>query len=188
MVQICPLLQAHGSCSSEYCPYNHDVRICDVCDILCTSTAAYNSHLRGKKHRSKVLGQSTLFKCPICVVSVYGPASWDQHVTGASHMRQAQLQGVSSDVEPQGAELYGRTHCGLCDKYIPTQYWPGHLQGLLHRRKESVVAYKTAMEEAEKNKHGVTISASLDFGVVDIADAGRGVRVDFKIDTTSTLR
>ncbi|KAF7971347.1 hypothetical protein HWV62_21363 [Athelia sp. TMB] len=58
------------------------------------------------------------------------------------------------------------------------------MAGLLHRRKESVVAYKTAMEEAEKNKHGVTISASLDFGVVDIADAGRGVRVDFKIDTT----
>lgn len=185
MVQVCPLLKANGSCSDELCRFNHDVRICEDCDVLCTSVAAYNAHIQGKKHRSKVLGLSTLFRCPLCRVSVYGPVSWNQHVTGGPHQREAALQGVPAHVEPEGAgDIYGQMYCGLCDRHIPTYLWSSHAQGAAHRQKERVAAYKTALNEAEKNKHGVTVSEGINFRVVDVADARNGVSLHFTVDTT----
>lgn len=59
-----------------------------------------------------------------------------------------------------------------------------HLQSPKHLTAEKYVAYKATLEEAEKNKHGVTVSDVLDFGIVSAADAQKGVNVQFVIQTT----
>jgi helicase MOV-10 len=38
------------------------------------------------------------------------------------------------------------------------------------------------MEDAEKNKHGVTISQDLKFGIVDLMEAQRAVSVEFTME------
>lgn len=184
-LQVCPQLQSKGACGDESCAFNHDVRICEDCDVLCTSAASYRSHLGGKKHRSKVLGLSTLLQCPLCNVQVYGPITWEQHVAGGPHQREAIRQGVSANVEPVGPEeIQGKVFCALCDTHIPQHQWSKHLQGAMHRKKERLTAYKTALEEAEKDKHGVTVTEGLDLGIVSIKDAQGGVSVTFKTETT----
>lgn len=64
------------------------------------------------------------------------------------------------------------------------KYMGKHIQGPKHRTAEKYVAYKATLEEAEKNKHGVTISNPLDFGIVAPADAQKGVFMEFFIQTT----
>jgi len=80
--------------------------------------------------------------------------------------------------------LSGKVFCGVCDKQIPSARWASHPQSLEHRRKEGYTAFKTALEEAEKDKHGVVLSEGLDFGIVESADAARGVSRTLIIETT----
>jgi helicase MOV-10 len=52
------------------------------------------------------------------------------------------------------------------------------MNGARHHRREQFQAFKSAFEEAEKDRHGVTLShkEGVDFGIVDLADAQRGVQ------------
>ena len=182
---VCPQLQTNGACSDASCSLNHDVRICEDCNVLCPSSTSYNSHIAGKKHRRKMLGLSTLFHCPLCHVKIYGPTAWSQHVSGGPHRRTAGLQGVSPEVEAEGAgDIDGQTYCGLCDKHIIQHQWSSHVRGVAHHNKERLSAYRTAIEEAQKNKHGVTVSEGIDFGIVDVAEAQETVSVKFTMETT----
>lgn len=185
MVQVCPQLQSKGACGDQLCKFNHDVKLCGDCDILCTSAASYRSHLAGKKHRSRVLGSSTLLRCQLCNVEVNGTIVWKQHIAGGSHQREAARQGVPAEVEPAGPDdANGRTYCMVCERHVVQRHWSTHLEGTLHRDKERLAAYKTALVEAEKDKHGVTVSKSLDFGIVSMADAQSGVSVKFDVETS----
>ena len=78
----------------------------------------------------------------------------------------------------------GKSFCGVCDKHIPDALWASHPKSQEHRRKEGYTAFKVSLEEAEKDKHGVTLSEGLDFGIIESADAARGVSQTLTIETT----
>lgn len=180
MVQICRELQANGTCSNSTCTFNHNLRICKDCDIICTSEHAYNSHLRGRKHGSKILGQSS-------------PKNWNQHIPVGRDQPTTAFQGVSAKAQPERAGnvdvRHGQNYYSLRDR--PTREYKhiglGYLQGTTHQNKERFASYQTALQEAEKNKHGVTVTDCLDFGIVNVVDARarRSVNLQFIVETTT---
>ena len=87
------------------------------------------------------------------------------------HRSKAELAGVSV-VEPEEPTSGARNeYCAVCNMVIERRYWAGHVQSPKHRKKEHFAKYKTALEEAERDKHGVTVSGDLDFGIVSPSDA-----------------
>ncbi|KAH7924376.1 P-loop containing nucleoside triphosphate hydrolase protein [Leucogyrophana mollusca] len=185
MVRICPQLEAHGVCTIAQCPEYHEVKTCELCGVFCASFAWYEAHIAGKKHRRKAAGSNTTLHCSVCNVYIYGQRVWEQHVLGGPHAKKALQQGLSPAVEPTIPDtLPGRVFCSVCDKHIPEGLWSSHSQSFDHRKKEGYGAYKAALREAEKDKHGVIVSGDADFGVVEILDAKNGVSRSLTIQTT----
>lgn len=185
MVIICPQLEAHGACTNPLCTGYHDIHLCELCGIFCASTKWHEAHLASKKHRRKLAGLGGQYHCTICGTSVSGHKSWVQHVQGKRHCRNAKNMGVLPEVAPAIPEsLPGNVFCGVCDKQVPESLWPSHPQSLEHRRKEGYTAFKTALEEAEKDKHGIVLSKGLDFGIMENADAARGALQTLTIEST----
>ncbi|KAH7924362.1 RNA helicase [Leucogyrophana mollusca] len=185
MVRICPQLEAHGACTIAQCPEYHEVKTCELCGVFCASFAWYEAHIAGKKHRRKAAGSTTTLHCPVCNVYIYGQRVWEQHILGGAHAKKALQQGLSPAVEPIIPDtLPGRVFCSVCDKHIPEGQWSSHSQNFDHRKKEGYAAYKAALREAEKDKHGVIVSGDADFGVVEILDAKDGVSRSLTIQTT----
>lgn len=186
MIIICPQLKAHGACTDTQCTGYHDVHLCELCGIFCTSTKCHEAHLASKKHHRKLDGHDgTQYQCTICGTPVVGRKSWDQHLQGKRHRRKAEKKGVLPEVAPAIPEAFpGKVFCGICDKQIPEGLWPSHPQSPGHRRKQGYTAFKTALEEAEKDKHGIVLSEGLDFGIMENADAARGVLRTLTIEST----
>lgn len=186
MVKICPQLEAHGACTDTHCTGYHDVHLCELCGVFCASTKWYEAHLASKKHRRKLAGHDgSQYHCTTCDTIISGHKSWGQHVQGKRHRRNAQNQDALPEVAPAIPEAFpGRVFCGVCDKHIPERLWPSHPQSLDHRRKEGYTAFKTALEEAEKDKHGIVLSEGLDFGIIENVDAARGVLRTLTIEST----
>jgi len=106
-------------------------------------------------------------------------------VSGSGHRGKTAAQGASTVVEPEEAAATARSeYCTLCGVFVPRTLWTQHAQNSTHRRKEGFAAFKVTLEEAEKNKHGVTVSEGLDFGIVRPADARTGVSLQFSMETT----
>ena len=189
MVRVCPHLQSSGTCAVESCPFNHDVIFCEPCQRIFTSARIYEAHSRGKKHLKVISGVSTSFHCPACGVNVSGMHCWEQHINGRLHRSRTEGVGASVDVQPEEAHaLPGQTRCQLCDVNVNSRHWTSHVTKPSHKRREQFVAYKSAFDEASKDKHGVTIShgdSGIDFGIVELQDAEGGVRVELKIQMTS---
>lgn len=186
MVKICARLEAHGACTDSLCTEYHQVHICELCGVFCASTKWYEAHLAGKNHRRRLSGfDGRQYHCTICDTQVYGQKSWNQHVNGKQHCTNAENKGVLPVIAPVIPDaLPGKSFCGVCDKYIPHALWASHPKSSEHRRKEGYTAFKTALEEAEKDKHGVVLSEGLDFGIVESADAVQGVSHTLTIETT----
>ncbi|KAG1732662.1 RNA helicase [Suillus paluster] len=185
MVQICPQLEAHGACTDSQCTGYHDVHICELCGVFCSSTAWYEAHLLSANHRRQSAGHDgRRHHCVICDAYVSGRRCWDDHVRGRQHCRNAEHKGVSADVAPVIQALPGELFCSACDRHVPEALWASHLQSAEHRRKEGYNAFKTALEEAKRDKNGVVISEGGDFGIVESVDAARGESRTLKIETT----
>jgi helicase MOV-10 len=107
---------------------------------------------------------------------------WSTHLSTRRHRQNVKQQGETAVVEPVEASEKG--YCAICRREVMPRYMAKHLQSPKHRTAEKYIAYKATLEEAEKNKHGVTISDPLDFGIVTPADAQKGVSMQFVIQTT----
>ena len=185
MVKICRKLKSQGACSDNACHYRHDVQICEDCGVMCTSARIYEAHLQGKRHKRHVSGQAVVHHCSVCSVNVNGPKAWSQHLLTKRHRSQANQQGVPAEVEPEEAVSTSRSdYCALCKVALEPRVRSRHFKSPKHRAKEKYFSYKATLEEAEKNKHGVTVSDGFDFGIIAPADAQKGVAVQFVIQTT----
>lgn len=179
MVKICPKLQSQGACNDPSCIYRHDVRICEECGVVCSSAALFQSHIQSKRHKRQLLGLNDVQHCPLCNMNVMG--LWSQHLLTRRHCKMAKRQGETAVVEPLEATT---GYCAICRKQVMPNHMTRHLQSPKHLTAEKYVTYKATLEEAEKNKHGVTVSDVLDFGIVSAADAQKGVNVQFVIQMT----
>jgi helicase MOV-10 len=186
MVKICARLEAQGACTDPLCREYHQVHICELCSVFCASTKWYEAHLAGKNHRRRLRGfDGRQYHCTICDTQVSGQRFWVQHVKGMQHCRNAEIKGALANVAPIIPDtLPGKSFCGVCDKYVPNSLWASHPQSSDHRKKEGYAAFKIALEEAEKDRHGVVLSEGLDFGIVESEDAARGVSRTLTIEIT----
>ncbi|EAU82902.2 RNA helicase [Coprinopsis cinerea okayama7 len=130
-------------------------------------------------------GRNQILRCPLCEVNVVGP-SWDEHLGGTKHRKQAVKNGVPIDVEPITAiSTETSTVCDVCKAQVPNHLWSRHVQSPRHKSREKFLQYRAALDEAEKDKNGLVVDAAKDLGYVDPAAAGGGL--SFKIDIKSTL-
>jgi helicase MOV-10 len=103
--------------------------------------------------------------CTTCGVVSTSKEWHDAHLRGKQHRKKSSARG------PPAA---GSIHCATCDVYCtPTQY-RNHVSSIKHAQKARSLAFMSVLEEASKDKHGITITYEedgLDFGIVGLRGA-----------------
>ena len=130
-------------------------------------------------------------RCPICEVLITGANVWNAHVNGRRHRATAQRLGVSPNMDPEegGGEVTGHVYCSVCDTYVHEAFWGRHPQARLHLTRLRFGAMRSALEEAAKDKHGVTVSFAdgVDFGILNTSRTTRTVELNMIVETTIPL-
>ncbi|KAF7966507.1 hypothetical protein HWV62_21353 [Athelia sp. TMB] len=164
----------------------HDVMACNDCSVVCTSSTGYAAHLRSRGHARRISGSNTLLHCPLCNLNVVGSRGWIEHLQSKRHLNK--VDPTTGEVAPELPESTEREEfCNTCNTVIPRHAWQRHLQTSGHLKKERYTAYKSVSDEAEKDKHGIAVSGSLDFGIVEPADAQQGIRLNMSVENSVPL-
>lgn len=185
--EACPQLLSHGVCENNSCQYRHNVSSCELCNLVFASPADYAAHATTKQHLNKVQGESgALLHCSVCQKYVSGMKNWIQHVASPRHAAVAAQTGRQPDVVPEEPEYVpGHTLCATCNSHIPDRNWPRHHLTPKHKDREQFVSFRSALDEAEKDKNGVSVLGEFDFGIVDGPVAKSGVTIQSTIKNTT---
>lgn len=114
-----------------------------------------------------------------------GTFGWDHHLTSRKHVARAKAQALAPNIEPE--EPTGNDderNCRICQQLIRGGAWNQHLLSSKHQRKEAFTKYKAALDEAEKDKNGVSIGGIFDFDFVDPAAGAMGLQSTLTIKTS----
>lgn len=105
---------------------------CSLCNLVCTSTVVYDSHMQGKNHAIKVRAASSVkggeLRCGVCNIYVTSQEALTNHLAGKQHKRKSERM---KDIQG-GVQL----HCALCG--VKSTDRPGieaHLKGKRHLEK-----------------------------------------------------
>ncbi|KAG6853379.1 hypothetical protein C0991_004840 [Blastosporella zonata] len=136
---------------------------------MCASQFEIEEHVQSRVHVNKVRGQSLVFRCTLCRGHLTGRSGWNTHLRSWKHIRRAKTASVDPNtVLPEElAEVPRHTFCVTCNVHIQDIYWSNHLKVLKHRQKESYASFKVVLEEAEKDKQGISVIGDFDFGFVE---------------------
>lgn len=119
---------------------------------------------------------------PLCHLNFVGHKMWTQHLQSKRHSKNStETPGVV--VPEEGGSTARNEYCSLCKMEVRREQWLVHVQGPRHHSREKYTAYKAILDEAEKDKHGVTVSDGLDFGIIGPVDAQRAVQLQFRMET-----
>ncbi len=146
----------------------------------------------GDRHKDVLQAQTTdWISCYLCDSHHLCQATFDDHIKSSLHIRQAKKAGVDPNIPGQHQSnvapsdvVPGHRLCTFCNEQISEQAWHRHVATAKHKIKELLASYTAALEQAERDKHGVTVNGDLDFKVVKIATARKGVRIYARIKTT----
>ncbi|KAF6757614.1 RNA helicase [Ephemerocybe angulata] len=131
-------------------------------------------HLESRRHRHRTAtGRSPTesYHCSICQKNILS-ACWASHIAGKAHRSLAELQGASPAIEPlPGLSNDVQTYCPLCRIAYPRAHWTNHVQGKVHKSKVAFMAYRSVLDEAEKDKNGVSVEGSTDLGYIEPPNA-----------------
>ncbi|CAA7269336.1 unnamed protein product [Cyclocybe aegerita] len=183
----CPNVLAHGSCADSTCRYAHNIVVCEPCEQVFATEDGLRLHMKSQRHKKRLGGYATVSSCSLCNINVYqGENGWATHVASPKHVKVATNLGVAPDVARQpGITLANEIHCDICQVIVqPAHQWGAHIKTRNHVRRESFAKYKTAVDDAEKDKNGVGIEGSLDFGFVEPAVARDGMKLTTTITTS----
>ncbi|PBK68587.1 RNA helicase [Armillaria solidipes] len=109
---------------------------------------------------------------------------FDAHIKSSRHGRRAKEAGVAPTIPAQPSEVVpGQRLCTFCNKHIPELAWNRHVGTAKHKSKEQFASFSVVLEQAERDKHGVTVKGELDFKVVERASANKGVKISTPIET-----
>lgn len=187
MVAVCPNLLDSGTCLTADCRLNHTIFPCEPCGFILQSEASYKSHIQSRKHRSKVSGTTVLLRCSTCSRNI-PRYQWEAHAGGRAHKAKLELAGPAGQADQvveevaRDIKLPGLTYCGLCDLQVPDHLWNKHPQTVHHTRRLKFAAYKSAEDEAGRDKYGVTFAGGCDFDIVE--NGGGQQQLTATIDTT----
>jgi helicase MOV-10 len=142
-------------------------------------------HITSKHHREGS-SNSQVVSCPLCNVNVYGgPAGWNQHLTVKRHKKNVRASTAPLAVEPQsGITTAHAQFCDFCQTTVLSIHWNNHVNTNKHKSKKNYVKYRSAVEDAEKDKNGVAIIGAFDLGFVEPDVAKAGKKVSASITTT----
>lgn len=118
--------------------------------------------------------------CEACSVVCLTGNFYQAHLAGKNHQKTLQ-RAVHAQAHGIDTEF-----CELCQKPIPNNNWERHQNTRRHVNKLRFFALKSLLEEAEKDKHGISVSASegVDFGILEVEEAQVGRRVMLVIATS----
>ncbi|EJD43380.1 P-loop containing nucleoside triphosphate hydrolase protein [Auricularia subglabra TFB-10046 SS5] len=167
----CPEFLDGGVCTTEDCPYQHNIFICRLCRLWCVSAFSYEQHLRGKKHQQTLRTGGTRVElppwCDVChcnLKSLSTQADYDVHVRGRRHQAALAARDLRGDAA-YSAEPDAR--CDVCNVAIFARDKARHDASYEHKKKERFAAYQAAFDEAERDKAGVSVEANADFPFLD---------------------
>ncbi|KAF8630294.1 hypothetical protein AX15_003007 [Amanita polypyramis BW_CC] len=184
-MKYCPNVLSRGTCEDTTCQYEHHVLVCEPCSFIATSEKALTSHLKGRRHSTRISGGSVTYFCPVCETNVTGSV-WDQHIKGTKHRKKAKHDNVAPDVEPlQGIDLKGQKYCNICKQAVTGRMWEKHLLNNRHKTREKYTSYRAALDEAEKDKNGIIVEGHFDFGIMEPAHAAGGASLTVVLKTTT---
>ena len=118
--------------------------------------------------------------CETCSVVCLTDNSYQAHLAGTPHRKTLERAA------------HARTHgidtefCELCQIPIFNNNWERHQRTKRHSNKQRFLAFKSLLEEGEKDKHGISISSSegLDFGIIELEEAQAGREVKLVVSTS----
>ncbi len=186
VLPICEQLLSSGQCRDATCRANHNVSTCDLCRLMFPSTDAYTLHLSQQEHKDALQEQGrNWFFCYLCDSHHSGRVAFDTHIKSLLHIRRAKEAGIAPNIPAQQSEVVpGHRLCTFCNLQIPWQTWSHHVGTAKHKSKEQFASFSVVLEQAERDKHGVTVTGDLDFKVVKIASASEGVKISARIETS----
>jgi len=192
---LCPNFLNSGTCPDQpQCPHRHPNFFCDICGLTFNTQAQHKAHLTTKRHQKATKAVSRTLstaprKCMVCDVKLVHPNHIRQHEQGRTH--RVRLQDLTTrGVRYTRDEMYPVDevvvfHCDICD----SMEWHGreqHFQSVRHKTKAAYLSVRAALNEAEKDKHGISVSSGgqegVDFGIIDT-----GVRRELRLTVTSTI-
>ena len=185
MSDICDQLLDKGVCHRHNCTLSHDVFHCQVCRVVYTTSVEYEAHFQSLFHGRRVrqderrrAGLSQPVLCTVCPVQLSSASVYRQHTFGRRHQTRMAETGIVLDPGPEELDVIDHTkRCEVCQAIIPTSRWNQHVVGLRHRNASQYVTLKNALDEAQKDKNGISIidaDEALNFGVLEVSqDAAR---------------
>lgn len=167
----CPNILVTGTCpEGTSCRHNHTIRSCEPCGYVAPTPYEYQMHLKSRRHRTyanSAQPSPQTYHCTVCEKNLPS-ANWESHISGMNHAAIAQRRGVDIAVDPcPGVSNDAHTYCPLCRIALPRAQWDMHVNGVKHKRKEVFMAYRSVLDEAEKDKNGITIEGIIDLGFID---------------------
>ena len=118
--------------------------------------------------------------CETCNVVCLTSKSYQAHLSGKNHRK------TSERVAYAQAHGIDTEFCELCRIPITNHDWERHQRTKRHLNKQRFFAFKSLLEEAEKDKHGISVSSSegVDFGIIELDEAHAGRNVTLMITTS----
>nr|GAT48863.1 RNA helicase [Mycena chlorophos] len=166
----CPTLLSTGSCSATGCKYSHKAIRCDPCSWIFANNDAYAAHCKGKAHKRAVSGGAPVgaqvFHCAACnrTMLTMSMLTWKAHIKSSRHVFKTKAMSLPSDLEPDVPDdVPGHTHCVVCNMHVPHSQWQQHSSSRAHQRHERFWGYQNALDDAEKDKHGVSVLGDLEW-------------------------
>ena len=183
MSSTCPQLLTDGTCSNSSCVHLHDLKFCDTCGIgIVPGTEV--AHSKTKQHLSRA--DNKFLYCDICDTGIVA-LNWKAHISGNRHVKAANRKGVLPAVGRGGpivTDLEGYRYCKLCRIHVPDNGWTIHTRGRTHIGSEKLSAFQALRDDAESDKHGITIDGSSNFDIIDPADSSTGTSMALVIGMT----
>ncbi|KIP01837.1 hypothetical protein PHLGIDRAFT_112706 [Phlebiopsis gigantea 11061_1 CR5-6] len=149
---FCNNIVRTGRCDLQGCQSDHDIQRCG-CGIV-VRNLNYQAHVNGRRHRD---------------------ALYDRHQRTAAH-RDAVAQAAAPSTAPTTGvtgtpAAPGYLNCNVCRHDVHVDVWLAHTTR--HTSHQQRATFSAALAEAEKDKHGVSVSykGGIDFGIIDPSEA-----------------
>ena len=111
---FCPSTLYGGGCDDRSCKYEHDVRICELCVVVCSPAASFDAHIQGRQHLSKLKeadassrpANDRARRCIVCSLTL-SESAWTSHLASESHQKHQQLATLRAAYENSETNQHG---------------------------------------------------------------------------------
>jgi len=167
-VKICPVLKSRGACSDTSCRTRHDVHICEDCGVVCPSLAIFKPTLAAASYKPDIGGENYL-RC-MCARLTFCPKS-GLSMCPALVIAKTSRQGLSATIDLKRLLQHLERILRSLQEFVSRTIWTTAYANEKTQAKGSLLPQRDT--EEGKNKHGVTVSDGLIFGIMTSECADR---------------